>query len=313
MKPKALYFWLFITLLCWFVPVSLHAQVPARSDPNFIYHEVKPGHTLYTIARRYGLSLEELRSLNSLQSNSIYPGQWLIVGRRRPLPDPRPNSAVQPASPAGAPVTIDPYPQTETAAGAEDRPPVPVPVDRDGRLVEIFHAQEGKFYRRVYTTSFSISTSMDRVIRKHIDQLTESAEDKDLLVASIYGRGLDMKPSMLRYFARLKGRKLLILDLELLSKFDDESFRNYQSQHDLICILVRRQSTDSLTPWQSGALRQAVYEGLEGAADMNRDRVVSLHELDFYLNERVGELTGNQQRAYIPFNGKKEVKLIQLD
>lgn len=45
-----------------------------------IYHEVKPGETLYQIAKRYGVSVEELRLWNSISSPRA--GQTLIVGKQ---------------------------------------------------------------------------------------------------------------------------------------------------------------------------------------------------------------------------------------
>ncbi len=43
-------------------------------------HEVEPGETLWNIARRYGMSVEEIVRLNKLDpSETIYPGQKLLV------------------------------------------------------------------------------------------------------------------------------------------------------------------------------------------------------------------------------------------
>ena len=44
------------------------------------YHEVGRGDTLYGIARKYGISVDTLRSLNNLTNGQpIYPGQKLLV------------------------------------------------------------------------------------------------------------------------------------------------------------------------------------------------------------------------------------------
>jgi LysM repeat protein len=54
---------------------------PAASKPKEAasqYHQVQPGENLYRISRRYGLTVEQLRSLNKLAPNAaIYPGQKL--------------------------------------------------------------------------------------------------------------------------------------------------------------------------------------------------------------------------------------------
>lgn len=43
------------------------------------YHTVRPGETLWDIARRYGLTVAELRRLNGLRGRAIRPGQRLRV------------------------------------------------------------------------------------------------------------------------------------------------------------------------------------------------------------------------------------------
>lgn len=44
------------------------------------YHTVKPQETLYRIATTYGITVDELKKLNNLTSNSLTIGQQLIVG-----------------------------------------------------------------------------------------------------------------------------------------------------------------------------------------------------------------------------------------
>jgi LysM repeat protein len=44
------------------------------------YHKVRPGETLYRIAKRYGISVSELCRLNSISLNqAIHPGQKLLI------------------------------------------------------------------------------------------------------------------------------------------------------------------------------------------------------------------------------------------
>ena len=44
------------------------------------YHKVRPGETLYRIARRYGISVSELCRLNNISPNqAIHPGQELLI------------------------------------------------------------------------------------------------------------------------------------------------------------------------------------------------------------------------------------------
>ena len=52
-------------------------QVPAEESS---FHTVSAGETLYSISRRYGLSVDELRRANQLEEKAtIYPGQKLKV------------------------------------------------------------------------------------------------------------------------------------------------------------------------------------------------------------------------------------------
>ena len=44
---------------------------------------VKPGDSLYMIAKRYGVTVEELKNMNHLVSNLIYPNQILFIPKRK--------------------------------------------------------------------------------------------------------------------------------------------------------------------------------------------------------------------------------------
>ena len=50
-------------------------------DGNDSYYVVKSGDTLWSIARKYNLSVNELKALNNLSSNVLSVGQRLIVGK----------------------------------------------------------------------------------------------------------------------------------------------------------------------------------------------------------------------------------------
>jgi len=64
--------WRKLLLLLWFLPGAL-------AQPT---HTVAPGDTLFSIARRYGATVEELMRLNGLESFLIQPGQVLKLPER---------------------------------------------------------------------------------------------------------------------------------------------------------------------------------------------------------------------------------------
>jgi len=53
------------------------SQEPDAQDSPPAVHEVRAGDTLWSISRRYGLSMDTLRRINHLGSTSVHPGQKL--------------------------------------------------------------------------------------------------------------------------------------------------------------------------------------------------------------------------------------------
>jgi LysM repeat protein len=66
--------------------VTDSSQKPSTAQGGVRYHEVKQGETLYRIASKYNMTMDELRRLNNLKpnQNSIKPGQKLAVSPNRP-------------------------------------------------------------------------------------------------------------------------------------------------------------------------------------------------------------------------------------
>jgi len=59
-------------------PVKKQPVAAPKAKSTVKLHQVQPGEPLYRISRRYGLSVEKLRSYNGLTANdAIYPGQKL--------------------------------------------------------------------------------------------------------------------------------------------------------------------------------------------------------------------------------------------
>ena len=51
----------------------------SKAPVSSILHTVALGDTLYSIARKYNVALEALIRLNTIENNTIYPGQKLKV------------------------------------------------------------------------------------------------------------------------------------------------------------------------------------------------------------------------------------------
>jgi uncharacterized protein involved in exopolysaccharide biosynthesis len=58
---------------------STITAAPASSSTSFKNHTVKPGETLYSIAKTYGINITKLRELNNLNNRSLVPGEIIII------------------------------------------------------------------------------------------------------------------------------------------------------------------------------------------------------------------------------------------
>jgi LysM repeat protein len=56
------------------------AGFPDMEKGSPLYHDVKPGDTLFRVARQYGVQVEQLKAWNHLRDTIIEVGQKLIVG-----------------------------------------------------------------------------------------------------------------------------------------------------------------------------------------------------------------------------------------
>ncbi len=129
------------------VPPWLMPAPGAPATPLYAGHSytIQYGDTLFSIARRSGVTVAILKSANQLTSNLIYPGQLLTIpAATTPIPTPAPPVAVQPVIPLTpvspsrvAPVTPPasvatlPYYNAigEVEAGPADRPQIVLTFD----------------------------------------------------------------------------------------------------------------------------------------------------------------------------------------
>jgi len=71
------------------VPVTPKTKPPRTvqktgdAQANNRYHIVRKGETLTVIAKKYGISLNELHRLNNITKSQIYPGQKILVSSKK--------------------------------------------------------------------------------------------------------------------------------------------------------------------------------------------------------------------------------------
>lgn len=56
-------------------------EAPVKSPTKMVIHEVKEGETVAAIAAKYGLTVQELLTLNGLRSQDVSKGQLLVVSK----------------------------------------------------------------------------------------------------------------------------------------------------------------------------------------------------------------------------------------
>lgn len=80
-------------------------------------HTVVSGDTLFNIAKRYGVTVANLRSWNKLSSDALKIGQKLIVKAPTPAPTPTPTPTPTPPKPAPTPTPPPPAPNPTPNTG----------------------------------------------------------------------------------------------------------------------------------------------------------------------------------------------------
>lgn len=54
-------------------------EEPSSEESSAVYHTVQSGQSLWTISRRYGVSISQIKELNGLRSNNLQPGDRLRI------------------------------------------------------------------------------------------------------------------------------------------------------------------------------------------------------------------------------------------
>ncbi|MTG97869.1 MULTISPECIES: lytic transglycosylase domain-containing protein [Myroides] len=60
---------------------NMNEMLAERSDYRSKYHTIRKGESVGIIAQKYGLTVAQLKKMNNMKSNTIYPGKKLIVGK----------------------------------------------------------------------------------------------------------------------------------------------------------------------------------------------------------------------------------------
>lgn len=110
----------------------------------------------------------------------------------------------------------------------------------------------------------------------------------------------------------LKSKKFVVLDFAFSCQMPEELIKQWQKEHDLNIVMSYNVNPSEVGYWQSGKVLQALKEGLSGAADFNRDLLINVPELSFFLRDRVYDLSNRQQLSFIPFFPDNMTKLIYL-
>jgi membrane-bound lytic murein transglycosylase D len=69
--------------LSYFAPQTQNQNSNNTTQTRFILHTIKPGETLYSISRIYGVSVEQIQQWNQISGNDIRVGQTLQIEDNR--------------------------------------------------------------------------------------------------------------------------------------------------------------------------------------------------------------------------------------
>jgi len=109
-------------------PISNYVVAVSTSTPDYdgnISHVVKSGETLYTIAVNYNVTIEQIKLLNQMTTNDIYPGNVLKISLK-PTPTITLTRTPTVMMPSRTP-TQTPMPTTPRPTGTVTPTPIPSP------------------------------------------------------------------------------------------------------------------------------------------------------------------------------------------
>ncbi|MEM7367359.1 MAG: caspase family protein [Bacteroidota bacterium] len=214
-----------------------------------------------------------------------------------------------------------------------------------------FSALEGSLFRKVTVKTLQNEEATLLNIKRHVSWLEKEATQKDMVLVFYSSHGaLDHKGNLYlltrdfdphNLFATALNirdltegmsatpcKKLIFLDachsgqsgMNLLASIKalnlNEAVGEIVSKEPGITVMTSSSGNEfsyENPRWGHGAFTKAILEGLNGEADFNNNRVISLLELNLYVTERVKDLTNGRQHPFTPINLFGDVPLFILD
>jgi hypothetical protein len=207
---------------------------------------------------------------------------------------------------------------------------------------ERFAQLEGSLYREVHLKTLTNGEATLANIKAGIAWLEREATQMDMILVFVSSHGaLDHKGNLYLLPHDVKTEELFAtgLNIEALTHGMNgvpckklillDACHSGQSGHDLLAyatpkaanvnqaiedLLNKEAGITVMTSssgnefsyenprWGHGAFTKAILEGLDGAADYNRDQLVNLFELNLFVTQRVKDLTGGRQHPFTPIN-----------
>ena len=144
-------------------PVTAAAKAETKQEPpkRAEQFKVSAGETLYSIAKRYGTTVDEIKAQNGLKSDVLTPGQILTIGGNGNTPEPVKKEAVAETQPAPVPVQQpkQQVPQPAPAPVAAQQVPAAAPVNMQN--TQQYKVSNGE---TLFTIAKRFGTSVDDII-----------------------------------------------------------------------------------------------------------------------------------------------------
>ena len=200
-------------------------------------------------------------------------------------------------------------------------------------IAATFQRQQGKLYNKVSVRLLTNENATQDAVLAGLDWLEKQATQRDVAVVFMAGHGLkdrrgnyyflphDGDAARLRrtgvnwrdlndVISNLPSKVLLFTDTckagavtgkrrAVGSRVDiTEALRELNAAGSGVVIMAAstgNELSQERPEWGHGAFTKALLEGFDGKADVNRDGIVDMKEIDLYVTNRVKELTNGEQ------------------